>query len=66
MFMTPLFDLRILWLPEMRMRQLWMVAVRQPQMPQTMLAVSVGVPPGNDSNHPGTGQMGCVFLFWTH
>ena len=42
-FMTPLFGLRMLWLPEMRMGQFWLIAVRHPQMPKTMLAISVGV-----------------------
>ena len=41
--MTPLFGLRMLWLPEMRMKQLWMITMRQPQMPETMLAASVEV-----------------------
>ena len=39
-----------MWLSEMTERQLWMV-IWQPQMPRTTLAVSVEVPPGNDSNH---------------
>ena len=41
--MTPPFGLMMFWLPEMRMRPLWMSAMRRPRMPQTMLAVSVRV-----------------------
>ena len=41
--MTPSFGLMMFWLPEMRMRPLWMSAMRRPRMPQTMLAVSVRV-----------------------
>ena len=59
MFMTSLFGLTMLWLPEMRMRPLWMIAMRQPQMPQTRLAVTATpqMPFGNNSK----GWMGCVF-----
>ena len=32
-FLTLGFGLMMLWLPEMRMRQLWMIAMRQPHMP---------------------------------
>ena len=68
MFMTPLFGLIILWLPEMRMRQLWIIAMRQPRMPQTTLVVTATThkPLGNKCSHPGTGWMGCVFLFGTY
>ena len=41
--MTPPFGLMMFWLPEMRMKPLWMSAMRRPRMPQTMLAVSVRV-----------------------
>ena len=41
--MTPPFGLMMFWLPQMRMRPLWMSAMRRPRMPQTMLAVSVRV-----------------------
>ena len=38
---NPSFWLMMLRLPEMKMRQLWMIPMRQPLMPQPMLAVSV-------------------------
>ena len=41
--MTPPFGLMMFWLPEMRMRPLWMSAMRRPRMPQTMLVVLVRV-----------------------
>ena len=41
--MTPLCGLMMFWLPEMRMKPLWMSAMRRPRIPQTMLAVSVRV-----------------------
>ena len=43
MLMTPPFGLMMFWLLEMRMRPLWMSAMRRPQMPRTMLAVLVRV-----------------------
>ena len=65
--MAPLFGLRMLWLPEMRMRQLWMITLRQPQMGQMgSYEATIQNPPGKESNPPGTGWMGCVFLFCTH
>ena len=41
--MTPPFGLMMFWLLEMRMRPLWMSAMRRPWMPRTMLAVLVRV-----------------------
>ena len=41
--MTPPFGLMMFWLPEMRMRPLWMSAMRRPRIPQTMLVVLVRV-----------------------
>ena len=41
--MTPPFGLMMFWLPEMRMKPLWMSAMRWPRMPQMMLAVSTRV-----------------------
>ena len=41
--MTPPFGLMMFWLPEMRMKPLWMSAMRRPRMPQIMLAVSARV-----------------------
>ena len=41
--MTPPFGLMMFWLLEMRVRPLWMSAMRRPRMPRTMLAVLVRV-----------------------
>ena len=41
--MTPPFGLMMFWLAEMRMKPLWMSAMRRPRMPQIMLAVSARV-----------------------
>ena len=41
--MTPPFGLMMFWLPKMRMRPLWMSAMRWPRMPQTMVVVLVRV-----------------------
>ena len=41
--MTPPFGLMMFWLREMRMRPLWMSAMRRPRMTRTMLAVLVRV-----------------------
>ena len=39
--MTPPFGLMMFWLPEMRMRPLWMSAVRRPRMMSTFVFPSL-------------------------